>query len=1138
MSIIGTSGNDTLVSPSGQGSYVMGLEGDDYIQSGGGGDTLDGGAGNDAYLVYGSSAVTTVVLGPGSGHDGIYISGGSLMLVTTWTPDDVVIAHQFFYPFAAPNESVTFRFGSNGTDSFGGNINFSAVTMTFADGTVWSSNEVWQRVSAVPQTGTWIVGSYNGADDLRAGNSGPHAFLGRGGDDTMRAGTGNDVFLGDAGNKTYVFGPDWATSDLNTVLNPVSKDVGWPNDYALGTSASTGSVVIRNADRRAANEVSVDVIRFEEGTAPGDLQWRFSGSDLLISRREAPGQIRVVGYNVGTGQAQGTIDDIQFASGEHLSFSDVAALNALSATDGADDWTGSALSDQVNGRAGNDTLRGGLGDDRYDGGAGDDIMVDYGAMYTEKYGVTTYTPGGNDTYVFDIGGGHDTINDQGVSNDVVEFGPGIRAEDLVLSGRAVSVRDTYGSTHVTYNDYDLVISTKASTDTLRILGQFNLLGAYETNAIELFKFADGTQWTWRDLLQHTFSTIEGTEGNDTIVGRWCLDTLLGGAGNDVLTAADGGGGVLVGGLGNDTLTGGRFGDGYNPRFDTFRFAQGDGQDLLYLGSGDTIELGAGISRNDVKVGKLGATAINTIVVGLGGSDSITLDLSANSGGSLLKFADGSTLTVEEIRTLATLPDDLVLTGTAGDDSLMGGGGNDTLYGGAGNDTLGGGANGQDLLMGEEGDDSLQGYGSDTLVGGAGDDLLRMSGIAYADVGVEARFSAGFGHDTITYFGGTDVVAFDATVRSDEFAASNSGGDLILSRAGGQDTLTIENYFGQRVGLPYGAVGSIGFQDGTTWTQADLVRMLTVGGGGNDTLIGTGLGDLSLSGGGGNDLISGGAFNERLIGGAGQDTVGGGLGADTVVFDRGDGQDLVHADGADVIELGAGIARTDLSVGKLGASGAGAVVLGLGSTDTITLDGAGGWATLALSFADGSRVTGAEIMTLATRPDNLTLTGTAGKDTLTGQDGNDTLSGLAGNDSLSGGKGNDRLIGGKGNDTYLFERGGGQDVILDQDSTWFNSDLLKVSGATSRQLWLTRSGSNLDISVIGTTDKVTIEGWYASSNNRIEKITAVGDNKSLSYSKVNALVTAMAAFAPPAQGQTTLPSNVQTSLSKLLASSWA
>jgi hypothetical protein len=39
------------------------------------------------------------------------------------------------------------------------------------------------------------------------------------------------------------------------------------------------------------------------------------------------------------------------------------------------------------------------------------------------------------------------------------------------------------------------------------------------------------------------------------------------------------------------------------------------------------------------------------------------------------------------------------------------------------------------------------------------------------------------------------------------------------------------------------------------------------------------------------------------------------------------------------------------------------------------------------------------------------------------------------------------------------------------------------------------------------------------------------------SKVDALVAAMAAFAPPAAGQTTLPPAYQTALSPVIASSW-
>ena len=155
----------------------------------------------------------------------------------------------------------------------------------------------------------------------------------------------------------------------------------------------------------------------------------------------------------------------------------------------------------------------------------------------------------------------------------------------------------------------------------------------------------------------------------------------------------------------------------------------------------------------------------------------------------------------------------------------------------------------------------------------------------------------------------------------------------------------------------------------------------------------------------------------------------------------------------------------------------------------------------------------------------------------GKTGNDTLTGLAGNDTLAGGLGNDLLIGGKGSDTYLFNRGDGQDRITENDTTWFVNDLLKVGGATSKQLWFTQNGSSLDISVIGTQDKVTIDGWFLGSANKVEKITA-SDGKSLTAAKVQTLVNAMASFTPPADGVTTLPASTPASVTKVIASSWA
>ncbi|WP_275975361.1 calcium-binding protein, partial [Chromobacterium sp. IRSSSOUMB001] len=165
--------------------------------------------------------------------------------------------------------------------------------------------------------------------------------------------------------------------------------------------------------------------------------------------------------------------------------------------------------------------------------------------------------------------------------------------------------------------------------------------------------------------------------------------------------------------------------------------------------------------------------------------------------------------------------------------------------------------------------------------------------------------------------------------------------------------------------------------------------------------------------------------------------------------------------------------------------------------------------------------------------NDSLYGGNGNDLLEGGAGDDGLYGEEGNDTLRGGRGNDVLEGGNGNDTYLFERGDGQDGITDTGG----QDLLKFGqGVNADQLWFKRQGASLEVSVIGTDDKVSINNWFGSAANQVETLQS-GDGKALAASQVQALVNAMAAFNPPAAGQVNLPDNYQAALQPVLASSW-
>ncbi len=157
--------------------------------------------------------------------------------------------------------------------------------------------------------------------------------------------------------------------------------------------------------------------------------------------------------------------------------------------------------------------------------------------------------------------------------------------------------------------------------------------------------------------------------------------------------------------------------------------------------------------------------------------------------------------------------------------------------------------------------------------------------------------------------------------------------------------------------------------------------------------------------------------------------------------------------------------------------------------------------------------------------------------LNGDAGNDALYGENGADTLDGGAGNDQLSGGAGNDTYLFGRGSEADVVSDYDSTAGNTDMLSVgSDVMADQLWFRRVGSDLEFSIIGTTDKTTISNWYSASAYHVEQFKTA-DGKMLLDSQVDALVSAMAAFAPPAAGQTTLPADYQTALNPVIAANW-
>jgi serralysin len=332
-----------------------------------------------------------------------------------------------------------------------------------------------------------------------------------------------------------------------------------------------------------------------------------------------------------------------------------------------------------------------------------------------------------------------------------------------------------------------------------------------------------------------------------------------------------------------------------------------------------------------------------------------------------------------------------------------------------------------------------------------------------------------GADTLTGGAGGDRLAGGAG--NDVYIVNSTRDVVVESSTGGSDTVktTLAAY---TLGTNVEHLVRIGAED-FSGTGNSLNNTMT-GGAGNDTLGGSG----------GKDKLNGGLGNDSLNGGAGNDTMTGGAGNDTYVVNS----------------------AVDVTAEKTGEG-----------HDTVK-----------------SSVT----WTLGTYLEDLTLTGTnaingtgnSAANTITGNAAANVLKGGAGNDVLEGHAGNDTLVGGEGADTYQFGRGGGSDLISNADTDLGADALLFGDGITEQDLWFTRNGNDLQVSVLGTTDRVTLQGWYSSVPNQVDHI-ALSDGSTLAATQVQQLVAAMSSFSAQPASFSSLSLPQQQSVESVIAANW-
>jgi len=1059
-SLVGSTGDDHIQANDLDNSISAG-DGVDHIEGFAGDDLLDGGAGDD--LLQGGQGNDTLVGGSGNDH----LQGGQ--------GDDL-------YRFAAGSGNDLVQ-DESGIDSlhFIDAVPADVVLRRDKSDLVISRTAIGDQIRIKDQFsfqagvhGKTPVESILFADGTSwdiaqikqmalAGTDAVDEIFGHSDDDLVHAGAGDDIVHGQEGGDEVYGG------DGNDTLNG-----GDGNDTLFGDAG----------DDLLSGDWGDDQLRGGDGN---DTLYGGSGSDHLY------------------GEAG---DDHLYGDG------------VLEGGSGADFLEGSGL---LIGGDGNDTLKG-LGFDTLQGGAGNDVIEAYSDAWNQ--GANTIEGGtgndsiygsfGEDTYIFNLGDGHDLLierrPDEAYSNieptaDTLSFGDGIAPTDLSFHRRGL----------------DMIIEHANGTDSITVQNWFK-----EPNdhfKLEHFVFADGSElsqaeveglviWDGTDAVDSFIGYRDlndtmllgagddkawGRAGNDVIQGEGGSDYLDGEAGNDTVYGGAGND-QLMGGTGNDLLLGGigddkyvyKLGDGV----DTINNTGGGNDGLFFSGGIDEARLTFTRDGDDllILVDEDAEQSVRVQGHFLGGDKAISYV--QPDGGFLINAAriaqivaagevpGGFDTLVEGTETGEQLAggqgNDLV-RGLAGNDTLFGMGGDDQIEGGDGNDYLSGGngsqsGSGNDVLIGGTGSDTLDGEdGDDQLAGGVGDDKYYYR----ANGGVDVIDNSGSGFDGVFFIG----------IARTRLSFHREGDDLLILVDGdlGQQVRVTDHFLGGDFAIDY-----VQPDGGSYLTTAQIASLLTAIPGTEEPEVPTDPeepvdpevptdpeepthpeqppvadvgGDDVVTGTSGNDLLLGGAGNDELKGMAGNDQLIGGIGDDRYVYSG--GQDvLVETGGSDTLVFSNGITFNQVASGMM-KSGNDLVLRVNGSTaNQVTLRDfflGGDDVIETMLFETGGQLTAAQIygafgMAMPT-PVSLfdqTVQGSAGNDAaLDGADGRDLLKGFNGNDLINGKSGADRLEGGNGNDT--LNGGAGNDVLIGG-----RGDDTYVFTAGSGQDTIDNSGGGVDV----------------------------------------------------------------------------
>ncbi|MCX7396249.1 MAG: calcium-binding protein, partial [Planctomycetales bacterium] len=652
----------------------------------------------------------------------------------------------------------------------------------------------------------------NGANDIIELQNGTNTVIAGAGADQITLGGGTNYVLGDEGSLEVLTNVNGAPTGT-TGVKSLNAAVGGVDNIQIGAGFN---VVIGGA---AGDTIEVDgnsigaraVVLGDNGT----MTLNNSGTLLSLQSSDfASGAGDTITLTSGTNAVIGGAGADQITSGggtntvlgddgEAFFFADgsMRLIRSINLGSGAGDTIG--LQDGTN------TVIAGAGADILTLGGGTNyVLGDEGRLevLTDSNGIPTGTTeveslngsvGGIET--ISVGAGYNVVVGGAAGDGITVNGASANAQAVVLGDNGKMIFSNTGtllsieSTNFASGAADTITLTSGANAVIGGAGVDQITAGGGTNTV---LGDDGKATFFADGSIKTIQSINlGNGASDTIVLQDGLNTVIAGAGSDILTLGAGTNYVLADEGQLEVLT-----DSNGVATGTTRVNSLNGT----VGGTDQVTVGSGYNAI------VGGAASDTI--GVNGTTANARGVVLGDNGSMLLSNGGTLLSIESTDFAAGATDTITLTngtntviGGAGDEQITAGAGKNTILGDDGKATFF--ANGdlkliESINLGNGGNDTIAlQNGTNSVIAGAGNDTITMgagTNFVFGDEGRREVLTDSNGVAT----GNTEVSSLNGLVGGTDAINLGTGYNVAAGGAGA-DTITVNGTTANARGIVVG-----------------------------------------------------------------------------------------------------------------------------------------------------------------------------------------------------------------------------------------------------------------------------------------------------------------------------------------------